>query len=308
MQNYQSQFPPYTYVGNTYEAVGRMCGIDTMAGGIFDIGQDKKHLGEFQKSIATNFGSWLNLFVTPASGKGHHHSQIDESLYFFLPDNIYNSLPKNVIDKFNDADHCFFRINGQTDNAIKTGDLFKLVYDTITTTIGMSPIKFWQRFFGVNGIAGFNRNSRYGNYAYRIGAFEEQGNPYTDPSDPGQQLSEDPTQPNDPASQSQHDPKVKSLEDLIDATGAYFGLPPGAIQQALNTFTPGLVQSPSPATFAFSLQDFANTPYPKDKTLFAAQQQQTTPGQQQQQTPEAHTTNLLIPIGAGVLLIMLLKK
>jgi len=283
LQNYQSQFPPYTYVGNTYEAVGRMCGIDSMAGGMFDIGQDAAHLKDFSAGLEASYRSWLMLFVRPASPP--IHSQLNRSIYFFLPDNIYYSLPKIVIDKFTAADHCFFKVNGQTDNAIGTGELFDLVQSAVTKKIGMTPKQFWAKFFGMQSVSGIsNRYNGMSSQYNRIGTFDT---------------------------------------SVLDDAALEVGLPPGVLETALNFFMPGLDLTPNPSTFEFKLSDFANTPYPKDKNLFSEITPQnpgspplvnttpgtTTPGTTFNPLPANQgSMSPIIPIAAGVLLIMLLKK
>lgn len=262
----------------------------TIGGGIFDIGQDKQHLGEFQKSVDSLANSWINMFVTPESAKGHHHSQIDESLYYYLPDAIYNSLPNICTQKFQAADHCFFRINGQTDNAINTHDLFKLVNDSVSKSLdGMQPKQFWAKFFGKASIYGIFDGIQTGQGTNSSGSASSTGGGTTD------------TGNFDLGSFLNAGGNATIASTIIDQ-GASAGLnalgipaSPGMIDSIIHTFVPGLDMSPNPSTFQLSAADWVGTPYAKNFVPV-------TTG-----TGTATKSNALLPIGAAILLFKVLS-
>ena len=236
--------PAWQFVGKNYESVGRA----KINGGLFG----GALLQQFKDLLPKIDIAFLYLTV--------NNTYIPNDSFNIQANQLNVYFTSIAANKRLQASACFEEIHSQMDSVITTEELYKLLVQSLTQKLGMSPRQFWAKWFGISSINGIDDEDIANNIP--IPGFD------------------------------------------LFSTGLT------TITNLFNSLAPDLRFQPALQTFSPSLNDWAGTPYPKDKTLqnIATGTPAPTPGPPAPTpgTPGEAKTNPLIPLGLGVLAIKLL--
>jgi hypothetical protein len=131
----------YTSFGKRVESVGKVPKIN---GNIYFV--DKLVFDQFIEILPKINKAFLYLYIGGTLNP-------DDC---FKPYSIINNYPE-VIRKRDLAALCFWQLSGQMDQVKGGKELIDVITESLTQSLGMTPKKFWEEFFGKNSINGINK-------------------------------------------------------------------------------------------------------------------------------------------------------